>query len=150
CQHQSFPTRRSSDLSPSNGIGYHPSFYGRDHTNNATGPRNFLMVNGSTQLTGAPSRQRIIWEQTVTVQPNTDYYFSAWAMNLNPADPARLQFEVNGVLVGTIADLNSAPKPTSEGAVNLNNWVRFYSDPTWNSGSATTAVIRIRNLNTTA
>ncbi|WP_338225869.1 beta strand repeat-containing protein [Algoriphagus confluentis] len=140
----------TSAHSPTNGVGYHPNFHGRDRTNNATGPRNFLMVNGATTTIGTPPRQRIIWQQTVTVEPNTDYYFSAWAMNLNPSNPARLQFEVNGVLVGTIADLNTAPKPTSDAQVNLNNWVRFYSDPTWNSGTATTAVIRIRNLNTVA
>ncbi len=130
--------------------GYHTNFFGRDHTNNATGARNFMMVNGATSTIGNPPRQRIIWQQTVTIEPNTDYYFSAWAMNLNPSNPAELQFEVNGVLVGTIADLDLAPKPTSNAQVNLNNWVRFYSDPTWNSGTATTAVIRIRNLNLVA
>ncbi len=135
---------------PSTPQGYHTAFHGQDHTNNYSGARNFLMVNGSTSLIGTPARQRIIWQQTVTVDPNTDYYFSAWAMNLNPTSPAQLQFEVNGVLVGTVADLNLAEKPTTESAVGLSNWMRFYSNPMWNSGSATTAVIRIRNLNTTA
>ncbi|ERM83492.1 hypothetical protein P872_00220 [Rhodonellum psychrophilum GCM71 = DSM 17998] len=131
--------------------GYHSSFYGRDHTNNSIGDRNFMMVNGGALVsipTGSPLRQPIIWEQTVTIEPNTEYYFSAWAMNLNPASPARLQFEINGVLVGTVLDLNGAPKPTSNAAVNLDNWRQFYSDPTWSSGDATTAVIRIVNLNT--
>ena len=131
-------------------LGYHISFHGRDHTNNTVGARNFLLVNGSTTLISSPARQRIIWQQTITVKPNSDYYFSAWAMNLNPASPARLQFEVNGVLVGTIADLSTAPQPATEGAVALSNWVNFYSNPKWSSGAATTAVIRIRNLNTTA
>lgn len=145
----------TSANSPSNGIGYHPAFYGRDHTNNTIGSRNFLMVNGSTSLVPnppGPDRQRIIWQQTVTITPNTNYYFSAWAMNLNPTLPAQLQFEVNGVLVGSVADLSlpAVPKPTSEGQVNLSNWVRFYSTPFWNSGTATTAIIRIRNLNTSA
>ena len=149
---EGFYSVNTSANSPSNGVGYHPNFFGRDHTNNSVGPRNFLMVNGSTSTIPDPpnpNRQRIIWQQTVNVEPNTEYYFSAWAMNLNPASPARLQFEVNGVLVGTVADLSTAPTPTSDGQVNLSNWVRFYSDPTWNSGTATTAVIRIRNLNTT-
>jgi hypothetical protein len=127
--------------------GYHTAFYGRDHTNNAVGPRNFLMVNGGA-LIGSPLRQPIIWEQTVTVEPNTDYYFSAWAMNLNPGSPAKLQFEINGELVGTILDLNTAPKPTSGAQVGLDNWREFRSDPSWSSGSATQAVIRIINLNT--
>jgi hypothetical protein len=144
----------SAWYNPATQTGYHPNFHGRDHTNNTVpGPRNFMMVNGSTTLINVPPdppRQRIIWQQTVTVLPNTDYYFSAWGMNLNPVAPAILQFEVNGVLVGSIANLDVAPKPTTEAQVDLTNWVRFYSTPTWNSGTATTAVIRIRNLNTIA
>ena len=69
-------------------------------------------------------------------------------MNLNPGNPATLQFEVNGVLVGTSADLNLAPKPAAEADVSLSNWVQFYSTSDWNSGSSTSAVLRIRNLNT--
>jgi len=121
-------------------VDYHNNFHGRDHT---TGNGNFLIVNGSTSVP-----IKTIWQETVTVVPNTDYYFSAWAMNVNPGSPARLQFEVNGVLVGSVADLSTAPKPASEAAVALSNWVRFYSTPMWNSGATTTAIIRIRNLNT--
>ena len=131
------------------GQNYHPAFYGKEHTTPAqTG--NFMLINGSTTLIGTPARQRTIWQQTVAVVPNTNYYFSAYGMNLNPGSPARLQFEVNGVAVGTIADLDIAPKPNSNATVNINNWVRFYSTPTWSSASATTAVIRIINLNPTA
>ncbi len=132
--------------------GYHPSFHGRDHTNNSDGPKNFMMVNGSTVLIGIPPRQRIIWQQIVNVDTNTNYYFSAWGMNLNPASPAQLQFEINGELNGSVADLGApgVPAPTTEAQVNLLNWIRFYSTDYWNSGSATTAVIRIRNLNTVA
>ena len=129
---------------PSNPQGYHPKFHGRDHTNNTTGSKNFMMVNGIV------TAGQIIWQQTISVQTNTAYYFSAWGMNLNPDSPARLQFEVNGIPVGTTAELNIAPKPTSESQVALSNWVRFYSNPTWNSDTATTAVIRIINLNTVA
>lgn len=128
---------------------YHTNFYGKDHTTPAQTGK-FMMINGSTNKIGNPPRYRIIWQQTVTVLPNTDYYFSAWGMNLNPAAPAKLQFEINGVPVGTIADLDIAPKPTSYAQVNINNWKRFYSNPTWNSGNNTTAVIRIINLNTIA
>lgn len=126
------------------GQNYHPSFFGMDHTNNITGNRNFMLVNGHGSIT--------VWQETVDVEPNTNYYYSAWAMNLNPTSPAKLQFEVNGVKIGTIADLTNAPKPTSSKAVGLSNWVRFYNgDSTgWNSGSATTAVIRIVDLNSDA
>jgi hypothetical protein len=124
-----------------NGQNYHPSFYGKDHTNNQSGNRNFMLVNGHGSI--------VVWEETVPVEPNTNYYYSAWGMNLNPSSPARLQFEVNGEKIGTIADLNNAPKPSSTWQVNLNNWERFYYGNTtgWNSGSATTAVIRIIDLN---
>lgn len=141
-----YAVNTSAWYNPVDSTGYHTNFHGRDHTLNTVGPRNFLMINGATQ--DVPLKT--IWEQTVSVAPNIDYYFSAWAMNLNPASCARLQFEVNGTLVGTIADLDIAPKPTTEGQVGLSNWVRFYSNPLWNSGSATTAVIRIVNLNTVA
>ncbi|MDN3204840.1 glycine-rich domain-containing protein [Algoriphagus sediminis] len=128
--------------------GYHSAFYGRDHTNNATGDRNFMMVNGG-ELIGTPLRQPVIWRQTVPVEQFTEYYFSAWAMNLNPASNARLQFKINGQLVGTVLDLSSAPEPTSDAEVGLDNWREFRSDPSWSSGTATTAVIEIVNLNTT-
>src|SRR6185312_5162866 len=126
------------------GQNYHPSFFGMDHTNNITGNRNFMLVNGHGSIT--------VWQETVDVEPNTNYYYSAWAMNLNPTSPARLQFEVNGIKIGTVADLTNAPKPTSNAAVGLNNWVRFYNGDTtgWNSGAATTAVIRIVDLNSDA
>ena len=128
---------------------YHANFWGKEHTTPAqTG--NFMMINGSSTLIGTPARRRTIWQQTVSVLPNTNYYFSAYGMNLNPGSPAQLQFEVNGIPVGTIADLNLAPKPNNAASVNINNWLRFYSNPTWNSGSVTTAVIRIINLNTSA
>ena len=145
-----YAVNTSAWYDPTPKTGYHPNFHGRDHTNNTVGSRNFLMVNGSTTLVSSPLRQMIIWQQTVPVKPNSDYYFSAWAMNLNPLNPAQLQFEVNGVLVGTIADLNVAPKPASEAEVAQSNWVNFYSNPKWSSGASTTAVIRIRNLNTIA
>ncbi|MBK7172933.1 MAG: immunoglobulin domain-containing protein [Bacteroidales bacterium] len=128
--------------------GYHNNFHGRDHTNNSIGSRNFMMINGSINTS------QVIWQQTVTIQPNTPYYFSAWGMNLNPASPARLQFEIvtiqNGTeQVGSIADLNIAPKPTDESQVALSNWVRFYSTPFWTSpAGAVSATIRIINLNT--
>ncbi|MCF4102376.1 hypothetical protein L1I30_11920, partial [Gillisia sp. M10.2A] len=123
-----------------NARNYHNNFYGKDHT---TGNGKFLMVNGH------PGSGKVIWRQTINnIQPNTNYYFSAWGMNLNPGSPARLQFQVNGVPTGTIADLKNAPKPTSDSQVNTNNWIQFYSNPFWNSGNATTAVLEIINLET--
>ena len=119
---------------------YHSNFYGKDHT---TGDGKFMIINGH------PGSGKVIWRQTIeNIQPNTNYYFNAWGMNLNPSNPARLQFKVNGVNTGTIADLKDAPKPTSDSQVNRDNWVQFYSNPFWNSGNATTAVLEIVNLET--
>jgi hypothetical protein len=122
-----------------NGQNYHYNFWGIDHTNNATGARNFMLVNGHGSIT--------TWQQTVNVQPNTDYYFSAWAMSLNNVGPfAQLRFEVNGVQVGTIAVLGPGPSNATQAAAN-NYWTRFYSTPFWNSGAVSGPItIRIVNL----
>jgi len=120
---------------------FHDAFHGRDHT---TGDGNFMIINGSTAV---PTKT--IWEEIVTVVPNTDYYFSAWGMNINPGSPAQLQFEVNGIAQGFTADLSNAAKPESEDAIALTDWIRFYSTPLWKSGPTTTeAIIRIINKNT--
>ena len=116
----------------------HTNFWGYDHT---TGDGNYMIINGAKY---AP--QPFVWRQTVAVLPNTDYYFSAWAKSLNNVPPyARLQFQVNGVQVGTVAALQA-------GVNNDNNpWLpsgRFYG--TWNSGAATTAIIQIIDLETAA
>lgn len=110
----------------------HANFWGRDHT---SGSGKFMIVNGA----GSPVN---IWEQTVTVQPNTTYYFSAWAMSLNTVPPyAQLQFNVNGTNVGTTAVLG----PRAHNNNPPYDWVRFYG--TWTSGpSTTTAVVSIRDL----
>ena len=116
-----------------NGQNYHNNFWGKDHT---TGTGNFMIVNGwgSTYT---------VWQETnVPVTPNTDYYFAAWAISLNNVGPyAKLRFEVNGVQVGTTGNLAAGTNS------NANPWRpqdRFYG--MWNSGIATTATIRIINL----
>ncbi|MDT0641670.1 PKD-like domain-containing protein [Zunongwangia sp. F363] len=125
-----------------NPYSWHPHFYGQDHTY-GNGHGNFMLING------APASGKVVWRQTIeNIQPNTNYYFNAWGMNLNPSSPARLQFKVNGVNTGTIAELSQAATPTSNGQVNRANWVQFYSNPFWNSGNSTTAVLEIVNLNT--
>ena len=109
-----------------NGQNYHPNFWGTDHTNNTVGARNFMLVNGHGTL--------VVWKESISVIPNTTYYFSAWGLSLNSALPvARLQFNVNGIQVGTIDTLAAG--------VNSNantNWSRFYGN--WTSGPTTTSV----------
>jgi len=121
----------------------HSNFWGYDHTSGAgTGNANFMIVNGAKY---AP--QPFVWRQTVTVTPNTVYYFAAWAISLNNVAPfAELRFSVNGTQVGTTALLT-----TGQNILN-NPWLakdRFYGF--WTSGpSTTTAVIEILDLNTSA
>lgn len=98
-----------------------------DHT---TGAGNMLVVNGSAVVGST------VWCQDVTVQPNTDYLFSAWLTSVHPVNPAELQFTINGVSIG--AGLNATATTC--------DWQQFFS--TWNSGASTTATICITNLNT--
>ena len=98
-----------------------------DHT---TGNGNMMMVNGST------TANAIIWSETITVAPNTNYAFSSWLQSLDIVNPAQLQFSINGNVIGNIFNANG----------NSCVWDRFYT--TWNSGSASTATISIINKNT--
>ena len=98
-----------------------------DHT---TGNGNMLLVNG------APIGDVSVWNQTVTVTPNTNYAFATWVQALFPPNPAQLSFSINGGDVGTLI---TASLPTC-------TWSRFYT--TWNSGNNTNASISIINKNT--
>lgn len=122
------------------GIGYysistnaqttHSNFWGKDHT---TQTGNFMIVNGDDNIR--------IWETTVNVQPNTRYYFSAWAMSLNNAAPyAQLRFNINGINSGTSPVLPSGVNNNSN-----NGWQRFYGQ--WDSYSVSGPItIKIVNL----
>ena len=82
-----------------------------------------------------------VWCETITVTPNTYYDFAAWFANWS-SDTANnlpiIQFEINGVLVGTIL---SFPHPDGL-------WTPFYT--TWYSGTSTTASICINDQQTAA
>jgi hypothetical protein len=94
-----------------------------DHT---TGYGNMMVVNG------APVSNVTVWEQTVSVSPNTDYEFSLWLSKCTPVlyNRAQLEYFINGTSIGT----NYAPETTGE-------WVEF--SQLWQSGLSTTATIRI-------
>jgi len=117
----------------SNPTPYHIAFFGSDHT---TGNGNFMVINGDP-VTGST-----IWSQTTAVVPNTTYYFSAWGLSVVNGNNAVLQFNVNGLQVGTVAYLPDGYVATS----GPYNWVKFYG--TWNSGPATSATISIVDLQT--
>lgn len=100
-----------------------------DHTqNNILG--SMMVVNG------AATPNVNVWQQTITVTPNTDYNFSFWGMTVVGSNPGQLQFSINGVSQGATLTLS----------VQTCLWQQFTT--TWNSGNATSAVIAIANLNT--
>ncbi len=111
-----------------NPASWHPNMPAcHDHT---TGSGNMMLVNGST----TPNVD--VWQQTITVKPNTNYVFSCWLQTITNNNPASLQFSINNIPLGSIFDANS------QSCI----WDRFYT--TWNSGNNTTATISIKNMNT--
>ncbi len=94
-----------------------------------TGGGSMLLLNG------AAVQNASVWCQTITVQPNTTYSFSAWLMSASPESPAILDFTVNGTSLG---DPLLASFTTCE-------WDQFYA--LWSSGSATSVDICITNQN---
>lgn len=98
-----------------------------DHTGNNG---RMLLVNG------APQSDVEVWSQTIPVTPNTSFEFSTWVQALWPPNPAKLQFSINGIVLG---EAITASLPTC-------TWSRFNTN--WNSGSNTTATISIVNKNT--
>jgi hypothetical protein len=99
-----------------------------DHT---SGTGNMMVVNGA-DVPGVS-----VWSQTVSgLTPNTDYFFSTWVASILSANPAELQFSVNGNPFGSI--FTASP---IEG--QWNQWTA-----TWNSGSSTSATFSLLNQNT--
>ena len=108
----------------------HPNFIAcGDHT---TGTGLQMVVNGA--VTAGVN----IWSQTVNVTPNSYYQFTYWIQSVTAGNPAQLQLYVNGVAAGPIytADLATC------------SWEQFLYN--WNSGSSTTAVLSLVNMNTIA
>ena len=92
----------------------------------------FLATNG------APTPNSNVWCQTVNIEPNSVYEFSAWIANISNSvnNLAQLQFSINGTTLGS-------PFETSPGSCD---WQQFFD--VWESGTNTTAEICIINLNT--
>ncbi len=84
---------------------FHPAFTSApDHT--PTGPGNMMVVNG------ADSGSLRVWYESLGLTPNTQYTFSAYAMNVYPSNPATLSFTIGGQFLGTLT-------PTGSGTWNL-------------------------------
>jgi len=103
----------------------------------------FMMVNG---FGGNTNPTKVVWSSyhhdhpSISVTPNTPYTFSCRVVNLNRViygqiQPAKLQLKINGQNVGA---QNQIPSD--------NNWHTW--EVTWNSGSATQAVIQIVDMYT--
>jgi gliding motility-associated-like protein len=103
---------------------FHSAFLGHDHT---TGSGNFMIVNGAQPIL-------TVWQQTIPVHPNTQYAFGVWISTMISLRTAQIQFSINGSQVGA---LYNAP-------VNANEWDQVFT--TWNSGSATSATIKIVDI----
>ena len=103
---------------------YHGSFTGTGRT--GVGDK-FMIVNGSQNLS-------VVYQQSVTVRPNTYYSFSVYANSVNPGSPAQLGFVINGKSTSMVTTLDGTT-----------NYVRMAD--LWFSGGTTTAVVEIRDVN---
>lgn len=113
---------------------WNPNFISTgDHT---TGTGSLFVGNG------APVDQRVWFSSGISVTPHTNYYFEAFAINVDaptyepgthPEAFAVLSFYANGSLLGT--------RTTS----TLGVWQGLSTH--WNSGTATTVDLEIRNSN---
>ena len=116
------------------GIAKNPSLLNSFFQNipdKTTGTGNMMVVDANTSAVFA-------YQTTVTVQPNTTYFFSAWIANINSTfeNPSELEFFIKGAQVGTTL---IAPK-------NNANWVQFYTS--WFSGSTSGSItIGLKNAN---
>lgn len=110
-----------------NASDYHDFFAGLDHTSPGTG--SFMMVNGSN------AEGIVVWCQTFSVEPDTDYDVSFWGQNIdtNPNNNvfAQLQLVINGTLYGTPETING-------------DWEEVLQ--TWYSGNNTELELCILNV----
>lgn len=108
-------------------------FFAACNVEHTTGTGKMMIFDGSTLNAGNDKA----WGQSIAVQPNKTYTFSYWVQTVALPDPANIELRINGVIVGT------ALAPPSEC-----NWsLRTY---TWNSGTATVAVIGLYDKVTAA
>lgn len=95
-----------------------------------------LMIDGVTAANATG------WEQTVTVQTNKIYYFSAWLTSLSAVEQSQMVFQVQPVLpvAGPSVDISASFIPT-DGPL----WTQEFGS--WASGTTTQVKIRLVNKN---
>lgn len=107
----------------------HPNFFcDEDHT---SGNGKFMAVNGSGEVNVK------VWYLTLNnVQPGRRYEFSTWITSLHETNPAKLQFSINGILMGE--PFQAYPYTC--------DWYQFFY--VWESETNEEATISIVNQNT--
>ena len=107
--------------------------WGSNHLYGSGATGQFMLVDG------AITPNATVWQQTVSVTPNTYYVFSAQVASTNSSNLygayALLQFSVNGTQLGPIFHSPSV----------LNSWQPYYE--VWYSGNSTSAILTILNQN---
>ena len=98
-----------------------------DHT---SGSGNMFVANGASIL------NHKIWCQTINLDKNTDYEFSAWLTDVVGMSPPIFQFQIDGSLLGSTLNVTE-PKCT---------WQQYAA--IWNSGENVTTEICLINQNT--
>lgn len=97
-----------------------------DHT---SGFGLMMIINGHVY------EDQIVWQQSAKVQPYTDYYFSFWYASAVDTNASILSVKING------QELAGTPI-----ALNFDTCVFYNFAIRWNSGSAMSANISIKNL----
>jgi len=96
-----------------------------DHT---SGSGKMMIVNGATNYDG------FVWDQSIDVRAGNEYQFGSWAASAHPANPAKIQFFVDGVMIGQDLQLTS----------ELGNWQ--YLSANWLADTTGTVRLSIRNF----
>lgn len=108
----------------STNVGQHVARQFCSINDNTSGTGNYMWVDGS-DINSA------IWQQTITVQPNTDYIFSFYAANLSYN--SAVDVYVNGTIVRKGLSLNKTDC----------KWVKYCYN--FNSGSSSNVTLAVKN-----
>ncbi len=85
---------------------------------------------------GSENRAQIVWQQTVKIEPNTDYYFALFFATLLKPNPAQLEISING---------QRLPKPFDYRYQHCKGSTYFCF---WNSSQLSQATLTIRTSTT--
>ena len=95
---------------------------------------NYKNIGQMLVVDGSENTNQIVWQQKVSVKPNTDHYFSLFFATLLKSNPAQLEISING---------KRLPKPFDYHYQHCSGSVYFCF---WNSETALEADIKIRAI----